>query len=207
MKHNKASTAERLVNHQPDGYNRFVAEKEATGRGTPKLRERTTVAWRYFFVCTLSLRAFFNGRALMGTASAVPALRSEPVFQPCHVPALPLGTGKRIHRNEGDRMHFQTKPGSITSTQANQSEDRAADMAELVNRISSIDGTLSTLRDFAYLYADMVHELPDEKQTVTVKADAARNALTFIIGRLEDAIDSLGDVHAMVSLLDDKSSV
>jgi hypothetical protein len=109
--------APRLVNRHAGGYTCFVAEKKATGRGTPKLEEQTTAVWRYFFVCTLSLRAFFNGRALAGTASAVPVCFFVPVFQPCHVPALPFGTGKRINRNEGDRMHqsIHATPGQHPS--------------------------------------------------------------------------------------------
>lgn len=61
-----------LVNFGGDGYTYIVAEKKATGLGIPINERRTTATWRYFFVRIL-LRAFFNGRALVGTASAVPA--------------------------------------------------------------------------------------------------------------------------------------
>jgi hypothetical protein len=86
------------------------------------------------------------------------------------------------------------------------SDERAKEIADLVQRIGDIDGTLSCVRDMAYLYADMAHELPEEKQTVMVNAQEMRTAMTLCLARLEDAIESLGTVQAMVSLLDDKSA-
>lgn len=44
-----------VVNRDFAGYTHRVAEKEATGRGTPKYERRTTAAtWRYFFVRMLA---------------------------------------------------------------------------------------------------------------------------------------------------------
>lgn len=102
------------------------------------------------------------------------------------------------------RQPTQAQPGKHLS---NLSEDRAADITELVKRIGNIDDTLSAVRDFAYLYADMAHELPEEKTAIMVNAQAMRKAMAFFIGRLEGAIESLGEVQGMVSLLDDKSAV
>lgn len=84
----------RIVNRQASSYTHLAAKKKADGLGTPKFERRTTASRRYFFVRML-LRAF-NGRALAGTASAVP-VSFVPVFQTCQVPALPFGTGKRIN--------------------------------------------------------------------------------------------------------------
>ena len=84
-----------VVNRQATGYTCLVAEKKAAGHGTPKHERRTTASRRYFFV-RMPQCAFFNERALAGTASAVP-VAFVPVFQPYQVPALPFGTGKRIN--------------------------------------------------------------------------------------------------------------
>ena len=84
-----------VVNRQASGYTCLVAKKKAAGLGTPKYERRTTASRRYFFV-RMPSRAFVNGRALVGTASAVP-VSFVPVFQTCQVPALPFGTGKRIN--------------------------------------------------------------------------------------------------------------
>lgn len=83
-----------IVNRQASGYTRLVAKKKADGLGTPKIREADNRQQAVFFVRML-LHAF-NGRALAGTASAVP-VSFVPVFQTYQVPALPFGTGKRIN--------------------------------------------------------------------------------------------------------------
>mgnify|MGYP005642120599 CR=1 FL=1 len=60
-----------VVNGQTLGYTKRAAEKKAAGFGTPKIERWTPATRRYFFV-QLPSCAFFNGRALAGTASAVP---------------------------------------------------------------------------------------------------------------------------------------
>lgn len=60
-----------VVNALAFGYTGRAAEKKAAGFGTPKIERWTSATRRYFFV-QLPSCAFFNGRALAGTASAVP---------------------------------------------------------------------------------------------------------------------------------------
>lgn len=73
----------------------------AAGRGTPSYEGGRTAARRYFYVRT-PLRAFY-GRALVGTASAVP-VPFVPVFQPRLVPARPdWNRGCGLNRYEGAR--------------------------------------------------------------------------------------------------------
>jgi hypothetical protein len=155
---------------------------------------------------SVCLRTFINGWALAGTASAVPVCPFVPVFQPCHVPALPFGTGKRINRNEGERMQsHRTTPIKSHRTKLNSTTDQEKDIADLVARIGAIDSTLGSVRDLARFYADLAHEVPDESKAVTIDAQALRGTMTFFVAHLENAIESLGMVQTMASLLDDKS--
>ncbi|HEX7649926.1 MAG TPA: hypothetical protein VF450_21195 [Noviherbaspirillum sp.] len=100
---------------------------------------------------------------------------------------------------------IRTTPGQPLLQQRSTSGERAKEIADLVGRMGAIDTTLCTVRDLIRFYADMAHELPDESKCITVDAQAMRGTMTFLFGHVEDAIESLGTVQAMVSLLDDES--
>jgi hypothetical protein len=75
-------------------YTRNVADTTVTGRGTPN--NRSARPRKAAFLCVPPSCASFNGRALAGTASAVPvsSVAGVPTLSMC--PLTPFGTGARV---------------------------------------------------------------------------------------------------------------
>lgn len=196
-----------VVNRQASGYTCFVAEKKAAGLGTPKYERRTTATWRYFFV-RMPLCVYFNGRALAGTASAVP-VSFVPVFQTCQVPALPFGTGKRINATKETCMknatHFPLDQKSASAALSPAAADPQPVRA-LAAHLEMIEANVQRARDMVCLFAYLTQEVPDSSKHIELDRQALRGVMERICGDLDEALRSMDQTSDLFSLIANKST-
>lgn len=197
-----------VVNRQASGYTCFVAEKKAAGLGTPKYERRTTATRRYFFV-RMPLCVYFNGRALAGTASAVP-VSFVPVFQTCQVPALPFGTGKRINATKELSMKDVTHSSLDQKSSPAASSPAAAEpqpVRALAAHLEMIEANVQRARDAACLFAYLTQEVPDSSKHIELDRQALRGVMEWIYGDLDEALQSMDQTSSLLSLIANKPNL
>ncbi|KWC96607.1 hypothetical protein [Burkholderia stagnalis] len=80
--------------------------------------------------------------------------------------------------------------------------DRASDIAELIFQTALVDHALATTRNLSRIYADLTHEVADDTAAITLDAKALRGMMTFFTAQLDEALESLDVVRAMLSQLE-----
>ncbi|SEF14497.1 hypothetical protein SAMN02787142_8321 [Burkholderia sp. WP9] len=80
--------------------------------------------------------------------------------------------------------------------------DHASDIAELIFQTALVNHALETTRNLSRIYADLAHEVPDDSSAVTLDAKALRGMMTFFTAQLDEALESLDVVIALLSQLE-----
>lgn len=94
-----------------------------------------------------------------------------------------------------------------TPTKISRGAERSKEISDVLAHIGAIETAIQEARDVACLYADLAHELPDTSKAIRVDAQALRGVMTRLYAGMEDAMELLGTVQAMVSLLDENPNL